>query len=231
MDYLTRWSQVQRAGGADDDARAALDWLFRTYAPVLQARIRHAFPGEVEDVLQDFWLSLWERRSLATADAHRGRFRTWLLTCLDHHLRDRLAAAEATKRGGGRSLVGLSAEDLFEHHPGEDPAAQVDALWAATVLERARLRLRDDAGPAGLPRVVALERFLTTTGDAAAYAAAGELLGLGEGAIKVAVHRLREAFRQAVRREVADTLADPTPAAIDAELADLCAALTTPHHG
>lgn len=226
MEYLTRWSQVQRAGGTDDAARVALDWLFRTYAPVLQARIRPLFPHEVEDVLQDFWLSLWERRGLASADATRGRFRTWLLTCLDHHLLDRQRATSAAKRGGDLQFAGLPAQDLFEDPQPEDPSQHLDALWATTLMERARQRLRDAAGPEGLPRVVALEPYLSTPGNAAAYAATGTLLGLGEGAVKVAIHRLRTAFIAALRHEVADTLTDPTPATIDAELADLHAAWT-----
>ena len=73
--------------------------------------------------------------------------------------------------------------------------------------------------------MVRLEQFLTTNGDSAAYAAVGAELGLSEGAVRVNVHRLRSRFRELLREEVAETLAEPTPDAIDAEIGDLLAAL------
>lgn len=225
LDQPTRWSRIAVASGDDPAARAALAWLFRAYWEPLRIRALHAGWRDAEDVVQDFWVALLERKALATADPARGRFRTWLLTCLDHHLIDRAAARMAAKRGGDKQIASLPAEDLFADPAPTDPSRAFDRAWAATLLQRAHNRLEDaNSGPA-LTRFRVLADFLTHNGDAAAYAAAGAALGLGEGAVKVAVHRLRAAFRTAVRAEIAETLVDPTPAAIDAELADLCAAL------
>lgn len=220
---VTRWSQVVLAGGDDAAGRSALEWLFRMYGEPLRRHVRRAGWRDDEEVLQDFWVALLERRAMGTADAARGRFRSWLLTCLDHFLADRAAAAAAGKRGGGRATAGLPAEDLFADPDATDPAQSFDRAWASRLLTRARERL---GGEIDDLRFRTLSPFLLANGDAIAYRTAGAALGLGEGAVKVAVHRLRLAFRQAVRAEIADTLTDPSTSAIDAELADLCAALT-----
>jgi len=46
---------------------------------------------------------------------------------------------------------------------------------------------------------------------------------MSEGAVKVAVHRLRRRYRDLLRREIAETVAKETD--VDAELRDLMAAL------
>ena len=219
----TRWSQVVLAGGDDAAGRSALEWLFRMYGEPLRAHVRRAGWRDDEEILQDFWVALLERRAMLTVDAARGRFRSWLLTCLDHFLADRAATVAAGKRGGGRTTAGLPTEDLFADPDAVDPAQGFDRAWAAQLLARAKERLGQEADD---QRFRALAPFLLANGDATAYRTAGASLGLGEGAVKVAVHRLRLAFRLAVRAEIADTLADPSPSAIDAELAELCAALT-----
>lgn len=216
----TRWSRVALAAGTSPEARAALDWLCRAYWDALHAHARRRGWRDADDAVQDFWLRLLERGSLAGADPARGRFRTWLLACLDHHLADRHDARVAAKRGGGVAPVplddGLAAPD----------AAVFDRAWARTLLGRARDRLAMEAAtPEARVRHERLVRFLDDNGDAAAYAAAAAELGLSEGAVKVAVHRLRARFRDALRAEVAETLAEPTPSAIDAELRDLLGAL------
>lgn len=218
---------VSLAGGDDPAAREALSWLFRAYWEPLRAHAARRGWREAEDAVQDFWVLLLERGAIAAADPRRGRFRTWLLACLDHHLADRASARDALKRGGGRIIASLPPEELFENYsePG-DPARSFDRAWAETLLGRARDRLLRECGEgAARTRCERLMAFLAQNGDAAAYAAAGAELGMSEGAVKVAVHRLRERFRTAMRAEVAETLADPTPAAIDAELGDLLAAL------
>jgi DNA-directed RNA polymerase specialized sigma24 family protein len=219
----TRWSQVLLAGGDSPQARAALAWLCQAYWDALHAHARRRGWRDADDAVQDFWLRLLERGSLVSADPARGRFRTWLLACLDHHLADRHDAAFATKRGGGRIIGPLLDADGAAAPQAADG---FDRAWARTLLDRARQRLaREQGDEKAKGRLVRLERFLTDNGDGTAYAMAAADLGLSEGAVKVAVHRLRARFGDCLRLEVAETLADPTPAAIDAELGDLLAAL------
>jgi RNA polymerase sigma-70 factor (ECF subfamily) len=219
----TRWSQVLLAGGDSPEARAALAWLCRAYWDALHAHARRRGWRDAEDAVQDFWLRLLEHGGLVSADPARGRFRTWLLACLDHHLADRHDAALAAKRGGDRAIGPLLDADGTAAPQAADG---FDRAWARTLLDRARQRLaREQTGEAAKRRHERLERFLSANGDGAAYAEAAADLGLNEGAVKVAVHRLRGRFGECLRLEVAETLADPSPSAIDAELGDLLAAL------
>jgi RNA polymerase sigma-70 factor (ECF subfamily) len=218
----TRWSQVSLAGGATPEARVALDWLCRAYWEPLRLHASRRGWRDAEDAVQDFWLAMLERGSLAKADQARGRFRTFLLACLDHHLADRHAARQALKRGGGVAVLSESEE---VPSVADNPELDFDRAWAVTLLQRARDRFMHEQEPAMRPRMARLECFLDHNGDAPAYAAAGAELAMSEGAVKVAVHRMRARFRASLRDEVAETLADPTPSAIETELDDLLAAL------
>jgi RNA polymerase sigma-70 factor (ECF subfamily) len=221
----TRWSQVVQAGSGGDAGRPALEWLCRAYWEPLRRHAQRRGWRDAEDAVQDFWLHMIERGALVAVDPARGRFRWWLLACLNHHLADRAAAAGALKRGGGVAIVPVP--EGGDGVGRNDPDPDFDRAWAEAMLVRARRRLEGEhAEPVLARRLRLLARFLDENGDAAAYARVAEELGLGEGAVRVAVHRLRERFRACLRAEVAETLADPTPAAIDAELTDLLAALT-----
>ena len=238
----TRWSLVAAAGrqqpGAAPpaDARVALEALCRAYWPPLYAFARRsgAGPDEAADQVQDFFAHLLEKGDLAAADPQRGRFRAWLLTAFRNHasnLRDRERAA---KRGGGRRLLSLDAPRVdageAETRYGAqlaDPATpdvEYARQWALLVLERALQRLSDELAGAGKSRELeALRPFLTAGDEGLPYATVAQSLGRSEGAVKVAVHRLRRRYGELLREEVAGTLTDPREVA--AELADLMAAL------
>lgn len=158
---------------------------------------------------------------LDKAHPSRGRFRTFLLACLEHHLSHRHERERALKRGGGQVVQGL---------PDDGPSVETcpdqtfTRTWAETLLAQVRNDLsqgnKDDR-----QRTELLMPFLTTNGDATTYQKIGAQLGMNEGAVKVAVHRLRTRFRTQLREEVAQTLEHPTPDAVDAELRELLAAL------
>jgi RNA polymerase sigma-70 factor (ECF subfamily) len=238
----TRWSLVAAAGrqqpgaAAPADARAALEALCRAYWPPLYAFARRsgARPDEAADQVQDFFTRLLEKGDLAAADPQRGRFRAWLLTAFRHHaanLRDR---ERAQKRGGGRRPLSLDAPHVdageAETRLGQEladprtPEAEYERQWALLVLDRARERLAAELVRAGKGRELeALRPFLTAGDEGLPYATIGEALGRSEGAVKVAVHRLRRRYGELLREEVAGTLADPREVAD--ELAALMAAL------
>lgn len=212
----TRWSQIVAAAGHD---RAALAWLCERYWEPLRAHLRRRGVGDhaAEDMTQDFFAGMLDGSLIQRADPARGRFRTFLLACLEHHLAHTRERERALKRGGGTTVEVLSDPPA----PDTDPIRGFDRAWAETLLERVRDRLRAE----GDVRTKRLEVFLTTNGDSAAYGAVGAELGLSEGAVRVTVHRLRNRFRELLRAEVAETLADPTPTGIDAEINDLLTAL------
>ena len=225
----TRWSLVARSAGDSPSSRAALAWLCEAYwEPLLRfARRRGYDHHDAQDAVQTFFARLIERGVAAEADPVKGRFRTFLLAVFSCQLAHERERTRALKRGGGRHEEQLDARvDDGPAAPGTDP--DFDRDWARAVLARAISRLADEQ-PDDRRRTVfaALKRFLAADGDAAAYAAAGAPLGMGEGAVKVAVHRLRQRFRAALRTEVAETVADPERSgAVDEELDDLLQALS-----
>ena len=223
----TRWSMVARAGGGDSaSAHAALSWLVQCYwEPLRRAAQRWGCDEhQAEDAVQEFCCRLVERRTqLHGLSAGAGRFRGWIVVAFRNLVRDRISQSQALKRGGEATIERLEAAD--------PPAAcavdpDFDHDWAAAVITRAIDRLAAEQrrdGAAG--RFDTLRPFLTSNGSSAAYISAGTLLGLSEGAVKVAVHRLRQRLRELSREEVAETLVEPKPEDIEDELDLLIRAL------
>jgi RNA polymerase sigma-70 factor (ECF subfamily) len=68
-----------------------------------------------------------------------------------------------------------------------------------------------------------LKVFLLRQPDTS-YAALAREMNTSEGALKVAIHRLRKRYRDLFRQEIADTVADP--AQVESELRFLAGVLT-----
>jgi RNA polymerase sigma-70 factor (ECF subfamily) len=226
----TQWSIVLAAGrGASGDAREALAALCERYWYPVYAFVRGRGHGadEAEDLTQAFFAKLLEKRYVRDADPERGRFRSFLLAAVTHFLSNERDRETALKRGGGRAVVSLDAENAegrYRLEPSHDmtPERVFRRRWALTLLERAVVRLREEAERAGqAERFERLKACLT--GDAVPHAEVAAALGMSEGAVKVAVHRLRRRYRELLRAEIADTVANP--AAVDDELRELFAAL------
>jgi RNA polymerase sigma-70 factor (ECF subfamily) len=227
----TRWSIVLAAArDPSERARAALSDLCETYWYPVYAYVRrrgHA-PDEAEDLTQAFFAKLLEKRYVRDADPERGRFRSFLLAAVKHFLSNERDRVEALKRGGGRPLVSLdleTAEGRYRVEPSHDvtPERVYERRWALTLLDRTLARLRAEYERAGqAPRFERLKGYLT--GEASGgYAEAMAALGLSEGAVKVAVHRLRRRYRELLRAEIAETVEDAS--AVEGELRALFAAL------
>lgn len=228
----THWSLVLLAGQTQTPhAAAALDKLCGTYWSPLYAYVRRAghSPEDAQDLTQEFFARLLEKKYLQFADRERGRFRSFLLKSLQHFLINDWVRGQAQKRGGGQKPLSLdetAAEQSYLLQPADDlsPEALYDQRWALTLLERAIERLGADYTAAGKREVFEqLKGLLLTEGSSESYRERAGPLGLSEGAVKVAVHRLRQRFREAVRAEIARTVA--TPAEVDEELRCLMAAL------
>jgi RNA polymerase sigma-70 factor (ECF subfamily) len=163
------------------------------------------------------------------ADQKRGRFRSFLLASLKHFLANEWDKAKAEKRGGHIRFVPLetdTAETRYHREPADTrtPDKEFDRRWALVVLEAVLARLQQEyarEGKAGL--FEHLKDTLSGDRSALPYARLGEQLQMSEGAVKVAVHRLRQRYRQMLRAEVANTVA--TSAEVEAELRELFAAL------
>lgn len=224
----TRWSLVLAAGRGDaPDAEAALAVLCRTYWYPLYAYVRRSgHPAdEARDLTQEFFARLLEKHSLRAADSERGRFRSFLLTALKRFLSKQRHQARAQKRGGGRKPLSLDfeqGESRYRLEPVTEvtPEAIYERHWALTLLEHVMARLRAEFQRAGKPDAFDhLKVFLTGEAAAPRYREVAVELGMTEGAVKVAVHRLRRRFRECVLAEIAQTVA--APADVDEELRHL----------
>jgi RNA polymerase sigma-70 factor (ECF subfamily) len=222
----THWSIVLRARGDTADARAALEALCRRYRPPVLAYIKRRGHSaeDAEDLAQTFFTRFLEDAYYATADPARGRFRALLLTALKRFLIDADAHAHALKRGGGvplRSLdSGFGSEAPERLADDATPENAFDRDWAATVLEAAMQRLREEAKQAGRQRLFDhLSEFLLERPDEADYARVAAALALRRNTLAVAVHRLRQRLRELVREELAQTTTDQTE--LESELRQL----------
>lgn len=223
----TRWSLIMDARG---DARAAGDALgeiCRAYRSPVLAYIRRSCPAgsDAEDLAQEFFTQLLESRWDTRADPARGRFRAFMLTALKHFLLNSHAAAQAGKRGGGRTRVDFDlAADALAAPAAQSPDQVFERAWALTVIERALDRLRLEADEAGKADLFGrLAPFLGEPAEAADYRTLGEALGLRPNTVAVTVHRLRVRLRELVRQELADQTDGPD--GVDQELRVMRAAL------
>jgi RNA polymerase sigma-70 factor (ECF subfamily) len=230
----THWSQVAQAGDlASPGTRDALATLCSAYWYPLFAFIRrrghHA--EEARDLVQDYFARLLEGRVLAAADPAKGRFRTFLIADCIRFLSHQRARARALKRGGHRQFLTIDAaraEQRYAFEPASTltPEQIFFRAWALTLLDEVLTKLRAEYEKDGRGAIFdRLKGVLTAEPDATPYATIAAELGMTEGAIQVAVHRLRRRYGAVLRREIAATVADPSE--VDDEIHALFTALET----
>jgi RNA polymerase sigma-70 factor (ECF subfamily) len=232
----TRWTRVMAARGDSESARTALAELCSAYYGPVVAFLTHTgcHPEEPREVAHEFFASLLARHGVSGADPDRGRFRSYLLGALKHFIVNRRVHASREKRGGmadhlplGSSTdtspeINLAAESphleaMFDHH------------WAMAVVERALGLQESEAIAAGAAdQFHVLKAWLSFESEPGSHAVAASRLGITEGAVRVAIHRLRRRFRERVRAEISQTL--PSGEEVDAELRHLIESLATQPH-
>jgi RNA polymerase sigma-70 factor (ECF subfamily) len=226
----TRWSIVVAAGGTDSErAQKALEHLCSAYWFPLYAFIRrHGHdPHDAQDLTQEFFARLLAKNFLGTADPEKGRFRAFLLGALKHFLAGERDRARTLKRGGGQPLISLdaqSAETRYKLEPADtgSPEKDFERQWALALLEQVLARLRGEFVRAGREQHFE-ELKAALTGGQIPYDQIAGRLKLKEGAVRVAVHRLRQRYKDLIRAEIAETVA--SPAELDSEMQHLFAAL------
>jgi RNA polymerase sigma factor (sigma-70 family) len=228
----THWSRIVAAGDPGAPlAREALDELCRAYWFPLYAYIRRRgyAPDRALDLTQDLFVRLLEKDVLAAADPARGRFRTFLRAVCADFLANRRDRENALKRGGGRPIVPIDsneAEGRYAREPAHEltPERIFDRNWALILLGRVLEQLREEYRVAGQSLTFeVLSPVLTDGSRAVAYATLAARLSTTEGAVRVAVHRLRRRYGERLREEIAATVDEP--AEVDDEIRDLFAAL------
>jgi RNA polymerase sigma-70 factor (ECF subfamily) len=227
----THWSLVLEARGGSPQAEAALEVLCGRYWYPIYAflRRRGSSPEDASDLTQDFFATLLEKEYLDDVDRQKGRFRTFLLTAVSRFAAKAYERDRAQKRGGGRKLISLDVsqgESRYQHEPVDNwsPEKIFARRWALTILDAALARLRKDHEESGRTALFeALKVYLTGDSGSPPLVEIGRRLSMTEGAVKVAIHRLRERYRQALREEISQTVAEP--ADVEDELLALSAAL------
>jgi len=229
----TRWTLVLAAarGSPTTASRRALDELIRGYWFPVYAHIRrHGFDHpRAEDLTQGFFARLLEKNDLATVDPGKGKFRSFLLASTNHFLCNELDSEHAQKRGGGVKIRPLDTSDALGRYQVEPvdhmtPDLLFQRDWALEVLSQVLSRLREEyVRRNSLALFEGLKNAMAGELDAPSYAQLAQQLTTTPQAVKTAAHRLRARYREILRDEVAQTVADP--ALVDEEICELRACL------
>ncbi len=223
----THWSVVLAAGHPSPRSQAALEKLCRTYWYPLYTYVRRRgySPEDAQDLTQEFFFRLLRHNWVAAADQARGRFRSFLLMALNRFLTNEWHKGSARKRGGGVRMIPLefqTAETRFVREPVDTrtPEQCYEQQWVFTLLDEVLVRLRAEYAAQDQAALFdSLRPSLIGSRETQPYAQLATALGLTEGAVKVAVHRLRGRYRERLREEIAQTVA--TPEEVEAELRHL----------
>ncbi len=228
----THWSVILAAKGSDlRKSQDALEQLCSTYWYPLYAYTRRCGhnPHDAQDLTQGFFARLFEDNFLERVEADKGKFRSFLLAALNHFMANQRDHAGAAKRGGGRDIISLDAEEpenRYRFEPLSNLTADVlyERRWAQTVLERALKRLREEfVSDRRTEQFEQLKCFLEGETNSGDYVELARRIGTSPSALAVAVHRLRQRYHELVRAEIAATVADP--ADVEGEMRHLLAVL------
>jgi RNA polymerase sigma-70 factor (ECF subfamily) len=224
----TRWSVVLAAAKdrSGTHTRRALEELIQAYWFPVYAYIRRQGQGpqQAEDLTQEFFTRLLEKKHLASVDQSKGRFRSFLLTAVKRFLVNQWDKSQAQKRGGGKRFIALdalAAEARYSVEPVDEltPERLFDRRWALAVLDQVLNRLRQEYTDRGKANLFESLQSSLADGPDGGYARIAREMGMSEGAVKVAAHRLRRRYRQLLREEIAQTMAGPEE--IEAEIRHL----------
>ncbi|MHC1765451.1 MAG: RNA polymerase sigma factor [Verrucomicrobiia bacterium] len=229
----THWTRVLAARGETSEARQALSDLCEAYYVPVLSFLRQSGRDDdtAREIAHDFFASVLERHGLRGADPSLGRFRTYLLGAVKHFLAKRHASNMRLKRGAKAPHESLAPGT--DTSPGLDvpdpatlpPDAAFDREWAVNVLDRSLRSLARESEESGsLAQFEALKPWLTGIRPDLSQAQAARMLGISEGAVRVAVHRLRRRFRELVKSEIAQTVDGPK--AVEEELKHLITVLS-----
>jgi RNA polymerase sigma-70 factor (ECF subfamily) len=230
----TQWSVVLAAAGKRDVALAdqALERLCCVYWLPLYTYVRRQgeSPHDAQDLTQEFFARLLEKDFLCSVDQAKGRFRSFLLASLKHFLSNQRVRARAQKRGGGQTPLSLNFSDAetsvgIQLADNQSPEKAFEKRWAITLLEQSLARLRKEYADRGKQDLFEQLKLTLTEGrGSVAYATLAGQMQMNEASVKMAVHRLRQRYREVIRAEIAETVAQPSE--IEDELKEVFLALS-----
>ncbi len=229
----THWSLVVAAKpdeASETRARKALEELCRAYWYPLYAFVRSRGYSAVDaqDLTQAFFARIIETGGFAAADPERGRFRSYLLGAMKHFLANEWHRAQTQKRGGQVQFIEWNAADPEARYAGaskqsDSPEHLFDREWALETIAGALQALRDEMAKAGKSEQFDALKGSLTDEDELPREEIAARLNMTEGAVKVAVHRLRQRYRKLLRAAIAETVSNE--ADLDDEMRYLVAVL------
>ena len=229
----THWTVVLTAGQRHSpQSDLALEELCRSYWFPLYGYVRRRgnTKEDAEDLTQAFFARFLARNYLEGLSAERGRFRAFLLASLKHFLANEWDKSQRQKRGGGETHLSLdwqTADTKLQVAATNEPSPEkaFDREWAVALLAKVIERLQTECATDGKTKLFEqLKVFLAAGKGESAQSEVAKALGMEEGAVRVAVHRLRKRYRALLREEIAQTLSDP--AMVDEEMRALFGAFS-----
>jgi RNA polymerase sigma-70 factor (ECF subfamily) len=225
----TRWAEILEQRADPQRRRQLLGQLARIYRePLLvYARCQGLDAASAEDAVQGFVTTWIERDLAARLDPAKGRLRSYLRTALRRYLADRHEHATAQKRGGVHAVAPQPLTDIEPFAVDHDvtPDQAYDRAFARRVLAHAFAELEAEftSGRRTGPFAAVREAF-SPEHAGATHAELAARYQMPETQLASFLHRARGRFRELVRQQVRDLVADP--AQTDAELRSLLAALS-----
>jgi RNA polymerase sigma factor (sigma-70 family) len=231
----TQWTVILEAANPDAaESQAAFAQLYRDYWNPLYYYVRRRGypPADSEDITQSFFVALIEKRRLSSLEREGGRFRSYLLSCLSNFLANEWDRARSLKRGEGRQLFSINADTdtvearfVLEQSSGETPETLFEKRWVLTLLGHVMERLRSECAAEGkLGFFKDVHLHLQGDRQGLPYPEIAQRHAMSEGALRVAVHRMRKRYGQLLRAEIARTVSRPEE--VDEELRHLIVALS-----
>ncbi len=228
----THWSVVLAAGWSSSPKHeSALSTLCETYwYPLYTYLRRNGYDAhQAADYTQAFFARMLEKDYLKKVKPKPGKFRSFLLKALKHFIANERARDAAQKRGGGRTVLSLDIENAERHYalePADDlsPEKLFEKSWALTILERTMYRLESELAARGKQKLFDhLKVYMAAEASTIPYIEVATKMDMTEGAVRVAVHRMRKRCRELLRDEIAQTVT--SDGQIDDEIRDLFTAL------
>jgi RNA polymerase sigma-70 factor (ECF subfamily) len=229
----TQWSVVLAAGaGGSETSRRALEELCDAYwYPIyFYVRRRGYGPDDAQDLTQEFFAQLIAKEHLRLADQSKGKFRSFLLATLQFFLARAWSRAHRQKRGGHFQFVSLDEqmpEERYQLEPTDcdTPEKNFQRQWAVSMLKQTMKALAMECAEAGKAKLFdELKPLLSGDREGATYAAISARLSMTEGAVRVAVHRMRQRYGELLRTEIAQTV--DSNGDVEQEVRDLLHALS-----
>ncbi len=228
----THWTVVLDAGGKSTQAHTALARLCQTYWFPLYTYIRRSGhnPEDAKDLTQEFFSRLLEKDYLKAVDREKGKFRSFLLMAVKRFLANEWDHANRQKRGGGREIISLDVQDTENRYlcePVEEmsPEKIFERQWVTALLDQVMAALEAEFSADGKAQLFKeLKPLLSGETDKLSYNEISLRVGVGEGALRVTVCRLRQRYRELLRLEIANTVESPTE--VDDEIRYLFSAVS-----